>query len=278
MSIVFFGSSKYSAIVEKALHEKFGLSLVVTISDRPVGNPVKQFAQINNIPFITPDKLDQTIINEIKDYKPNFLVVADYGLILPKKLLELPKYAPLNVHHSLLPKYRGPSPAPTAILNGDKTTGVTIIKMTEEVDAGAILAQKEYQLKPDETTDSLLTELNKLGGQLLIKVINKYLKGEIKEVAQNEKDATYTNRMTKQNGFFDLDNPPPPEVLKRMIRAYYPWPSVWTRFKIHDSRFMILKFLPNQKLQVEGKNPMSYKDFVNGYKEGKEILQKLKLL
>lgn len=282
MNTVFFGSSKYSTIVEKALFEKFGLSLVVTISDKPVGrkkaitpSPVKKIAIENNIPVITTDKLDENIIDQIAKYNPDFLVVADFSLILPKELLGLPKFAPLNVHHSLLPKYRGPSPAPTAILNGDKLSGVTVIKMSEKMDAGDILAQKEYELNSDETTDSLLTILNTLGAELIIKVIKDYEK--IQPIPQDEPKATYTKKMTKEDGFFDIDNPPPPAILDRKIRAYFPWPGTWTKWKVDPAKpEKIIKFLPERRIQVEGKNPMNIKDFINGYPETKDkILQLL---
>src|SRR5205814_152532 len=131
--IVFFGSSQYSTIVEKALHSTFGLTRVVTVTDKPVGrkkirtaSPVKSFAIEQHIPVITADKLTPDIVDSIQQEKPDFLVIADYRLILPKKLLDIPAYAPLNVHHSLLPKYRGPSPAPAALLSGEITTGVSI--------------------------------------------------------------------------------------------------------------------------------------------------------
>ncbi|MCL4415564.1 MAG: methionyl-tRNA formyltransferase [Patescibacteria group bacterium] len=271
MNIVFFGSSKYSVIVEKALFEKFGLSLVVTIPDKPVGrkqiltpSPVKKFAVDNNIPVLTFDKLDENSLEKIKEYNPDFLVVADYGLILPDKLLELPKYAPLNIHHSLLPKYRGPSPAPTAILNGDEVTGVTVIKMSEQMDTGDILAQEKYELSPNETTDSLLTKLNELGASLVINVIENYEK--IKPVPQDESKAVYTKKMEKKDGYFDITNPPSFEELDKMIRAYYPWPNAWSKIKIRNQELRI-KFLPNKMIQVEGKNPMNIKDFINGYPE-----------
>src|SRR3989344_1366201 len=160
MNILFFGNTKYSVIDEEILHRKFGLSLVITIPDKPSGrkrelkpSPVKKFALENNIPVLTFERLDsnaiKTINSTMKQSNPlrpplastqarseasnktiDFIVVADYGLILPNQVLELPRYAAINVHHSLLPKYRGPSPAPTAILNGEKISGVTIIKMT----------------------------------------------------------------------------------------------------------------------------------------------------
>lgn len=305
MKIVFFGNTKYSVIVAKKLHNEYGLSSVVTIPDRPIGrkkvltpSPVKQFALEHNIPVLTGDSFyssseakrsrevssrqARTInIEEIVSFNPDFLVVADYGLILPKALLQIPKYAPLNVHHSLLPKYRGPSPAPTAILNGDKVSGVTIIKMTSEVDAGPIFAQKEYTLKPDETTDSLLTALNTLGGKLIVDVIKNY--GTLKPITQDESAASITKRIAKQDGYIDLANPPTPEKLDRMIRAYFPWPTAWTRIVLRlnldqGSTFQkerIVKFLPGQKLQVEGGRPMPLKDFLNGYPEFKNTIEKL---
>lgn len=281
VKVVFFGSSKYSVIVAKNLLERFGLSAVVTTSDKPVGrgkiltpNPVKLFALENHIPVITALRLDGKIAESIKNLSPDFLVIADFGLILPNELLSAPKYAPLNVHHSLLPKYRGPSPAPTAILNGDKISGVTIIKMSEKLDGGEILAQKEYALKPDETTDSLLARLNELGSQIIIPVIEHFKKYEENAIKQDESRASFTRKITKEDGYIDLDKPHSPQKLDRMIRAYYPWPGVWSR-QIINNKSSIIKFLPQQKLQVEGKKPMTYKDFLNGYTEAKTWLLKL---
>lgn len=282
MNVVFFGNTKYSVIVAEAVRKKFGLALVVTNPDRPAGrrhiltpNPVKTFALENNIRVITADKLDQGIIGQIAKLKPDFLVLTDYGLILPKDILALPEYAPLNIHHSLLPKYRGPSPAPTAILNGEKISGVTIIRMNEQVDAGQILAQKEYHLKGDETTDSLLIQLNTLGGKIIIPVIENYLKGTIKPVKQDEAKATFTKRLKKEDGLIDLENPPAPDILDRMIHAYHPWPGVWTKWKIAGGGWRIVKFLPERKVQVEGGKPMTVKDFLNGYPEASKWVSKI---
>lgn len=212
------------------------------------------------------DKLDQPVLEKISSLKPDFLIVEDYGLILPEHLLAIPKYAALNIHHSLLPKYRGPSPAPTAILNGDKVSGVSIIKMTEKVDAGPILAQQEYTLKENETTESLLTKLNQLGGELLIKILPDLVEGGIVPKEQDNAIASYCNRITKQDGYFEIDNPPSPEILDRMIRAYYPWPTVWTLFRQGSKgQAKIVKFLPGGKVQMEGKKPINFKDFLNGY-------------
>lgn len=254
MKIVFFGNTKYSTIGAKILHKAFPVTLFVTIPNSPVAILAKQ----TNIPYLETKTLDQPIIDHVKKLNPDFLVVEDYGLILPKELLEIPKYAPLNIHHSLLPKYRGPSPAPFAILAGDKISGVTIIRMNEEVDAGDILTQVEYTLKDDETTDSLLTRLNEIGGHLMVGVIKQYLEGTIKPIPQNYSQVTFTKRFTKKDGYFDLNNPP--THLDRMIRAYHPWPGVWTRWNNK-----IVKFYPDGRMQMEGKKILSFKDFLNGY-------------
>lgn len=273
MKIVFFGSSKYSVIVAKQLQEKFGLALVVTSPDKIaprksklVPSPVKEFAIVHNLAIISPPKLDKEVTNQISKFEPDFLVVADYGLILPKELLTLPKYVPLNVHHSMLPKYRGPAPAPFVILAGEKKSGVTIISMTEEVDGGDILAQKEYELSPDETTDSLLSTLNKLGAEILVEVIQSYINSTQKPVKQDSSKATYTHRLKKEDGFFDNNDPPDPKTLNRMIRAFYPWPGTWCQLTLHGRQFTV-KFLPDHPflVQPEGKRPLTITQFENGY-------------
>lgn len=281
MKIVFFGSSKYSRIVEQEVHKKYPLACVVTVPERQSGSqifesPVKNFADENNIPVITSDTLSEEIIGNISKLEPDFLIVADYGIIIPKKLLKMPKKAAINVHHSLLPKYRGPSPAPSAILNGEKTTGVTIMEMGEKLDTGDILAQEEYEIKPTDTTDSLLMTLNTLGAEILLEVLGDFDKYHESRRKQDESQTSYTPKMGKENGFIDLEKIPSSEKLDRMIRAYYPWPGVWTRYNIGEKKLRI-RLLPEKKIQVEGKKAMSFKDFINGYKEGKDFLKKLNL-
>jgi len=258
VNIIFFGNTKYSTIGLQLVNKVFPISLIIT--KKIDFNPVKKIAENLRIPFIESDKLDNNIVEKIKSSNPDFFVVEDYGLILPKEALELPKYAPLNIHHSLLPKYRGPSPAPTAILAGDKISGVTIIKMNESVDTGDILAQKEYELSDMETTDSLLIKLNELGGQLVIDVINQFLKNIQKPLLQDNSKASFSKRFTKEDGYFDINTPPDSEKLDKMIRAYYPWPGVWCKWN-----GKIVKFMPNEMIQMEGKKAISVKDFLNGY-------------
>ncbi len=280
MKIVFFGNTKFSLIGAKIIHTRFPLSLIVTLPDRPnkkgeiIPNSLKTFAIENKIPYLLVNKIIDETVDQIAELKPDFLIVEDYGLLLPERLLKIPKYESLNIHHSLLPKYRGTSPAPFTILAGDKVTGVSVIAMNEKVDAGNILAQAEYAIKSNETTESLLMQLNKLGGEIIIPVIEDYINGKIDPIKQDGSKATFTKRMYKIDGHFDINNPPNKEKLDRMIRAYFPWPTAWTRIKINGKE-KIVKFLPEQKLQVEGGKSMSIKDFFNGYPEIKENFKEL---
>lgn len=249
MTIVFFGNTKYSLIGLKIIAATYPISLIVTNPDSPV-------AKFEGIPLLQTDKLDPQSIEKISKLKPDYLIVEDYGLILSDQLLAIPRIASLNIHHSLLPKYRGPSPAPTTILNGDKISGVTIIEMGSDVDAGDIVAKEKYSLAENETTDSLLTVLNDLGGKLLVSVLPKY--PSIKKIKQDSKLASFTKKISKQDGYFDINNPP--QNLDRIIRAYYPWPNAWTLWN-----GKIVKFYPKGQIQMEGKKVISLQDFLNGY-------------
>lgn len=280
MKIVFFGNTKYSLIGAQIIHEHLGISQIVTIPDRPdkrgrmQKSPLKTFGEEHAIPVLEVNKITDDVIEQIKTFAADFFVVEDYGLLLPEKLLAIPKQAALNIHHSLLPKYRGSSPAPEALLNGEKTTGVSVIMMTKKLDAGDILGQKTYEIKPDDTTDSLLTVLNQLGGELIIPILQNFDEAKVKAVKQDESQVVLTKMMKKEDGYIDPANPPETNQLDRMIRAYFPWPTVWTRLSINGQE-KIVKFLPGNKLQVEGKTPMSVKDFINGYPELKEEITHL---
>lgn len=280
MKIVFFGNTKYSLIGAQIIHEHLGISQIVTIPDRPdkrgrmQKSPLKTFGEEHAIPVLEVNKITDDVIEQIKTFAADFFVVEDYGLLLPEKLLAIPKQAALNIHHSLLPKYRGSSPAPEALLNGEKTTGVSVLMMTKKLDAGDILGQKTYEIKPDDTTDSLLTVLNQLGGELIIPILQNFDEAKIKAVKQDESQVVLTKMMKKEDGYIDPANPPETNQLDRMIRAYFPWPTVWTRLSINGQE-KIVKFLPGNKLQVEGKTPMSVKDFINGYPELKEEITHL---
>ena len=254
MKVVFFGTPDFVEPVIKVLDKNFEL-----------------LKSIRN-----PKELNSGTIKQLKNLNPDLFVVASYGVIFTGDFLNIPKYGSLNIHPSLLPKYRGPTPVQTAILNGDKKTGVTIIKMDQEVDHGPILAQKEIEINDNDTSETLLKKTFELGAKMLSTVLSNYIKGEIKISPQAHENATFTQHLTKKDGFITLTNPPSPEKLDRMIRAFYPWPGVWFKTKLNGEN-LIVKLLPGEKIQVEGKNPMTYKDFINGYKEGENILKQLKL-
>ncbi len=256
MKIVYFGSRNYDEPVLEGLEKKFDLSLIVKSSD------------INS-----KEDLEELV----KETDAVLGVVANFGHVISKKIIDHFPKGILNVHPSLLPKYRGPTPVQTAILNGDKIAGVTIIKIDEIVDHGPILEQTKEKIKNSDTSETLLKRLFERGAKILPNIISKYIASYIKITKQNEKKATFTQILTKESGFINLNNPPSKEFLKRMIRAFYPWPGTWFRTKISEKK-LIVKLLPDKKIQVEGKNPMGYKDFVNGYKEGAEILSRLGLL
>lgn len=254
--IIFLGTTRYSIIGAEIINKGYPISLVVT---KPSSPPI-EWATKNNIQYLETTIFDKNIVEEIARLEPDFLIVEDFGLILPPELLRVPKVDALNIHHSLLPKYRGAAPAPFAILNGDKVTGVTVISMTEEVDAGDIIAQKTYTISSDETTDSLLTKLNELGGKLMVKVLDDYLKGKVKKTKQDPSKVVLTKRLSKDDGYFEIDNLPDTDTLDRMIRAYFPWPAVWTRWQ-----GKIVKFYPKGAVQMEGKKAIPLKNFLNGY-------------
>lgn len=218
--------------------------------------------------FVLPIKEELTkhftLVNLLEE--ADLGVIAAYGQILTKEQLNTPKYGAINVHPSLLPKYRGPSPIQQAILNGDKTTGVTIIKMDEEVDHGPIIYQDTLELSKEDNFDILSKKMFLNAAEILPKIIEDFTSGNIKLVEQTHKETTYTDKLTRESGYFDINNPPSADKLDRMIRAYYPWPGVWTRFRQGSSgQAKIVKFLPGDLIQMEGKKAIFLKDFLNGY-------------
>lgn len=257
-SIVFFGSDSFVTSVLEALEENFDVCATVTAPDSAVANCFKGLS-------FTPNKLDEEFELQLSTLNPDLFIVASYGKILPSTLLKVPKFGALNVHPSLLPKYRGPSPIPATILNGDKVTGVTIIKMDKEMDHGSIVATRKISLTGQEIFPELINKLFQLGADLLVKIIPDFVSGKIKSKRQNHAKASFCQFIRKKDGYFDLPagRQVSAEFLKeldRMIRAYYPWPGVWTRW--HDR---IVKFLPGGLIQMEGKKAISWKDFLNGY-------------
>lgn len=290
LKVIFFGTPSFVIPVLSSLIKNFSVVAVVTAPDKPTGrnrqltpSPIKEY--ISHIGGVIK-VLDA--IEQLENLNPDLFVFAGYGKLVHKTVIELPTYGSLNLHPSLLPKYRGPSPIQSAILSGEDNTGITIYKMDEKLDHGPILYQKQRILKKTDTLETLTNALFQDGADALPTVIEKYISDNLKPVQQDHRNTSFTRLITKLDGFIDLKHPPSPELLDRMIRAYYPWPTVWTKLKIPNTKSpasqrdkqitnKIIKFLPDKKIQIEGKKPMSMKDFVNGYpylqKEITELLR-----
>lgn len=274
MKVVFFGSSKFIIPVIEKLNKNFSLELVVT-TEKKDADAVPFFCEKNNIPILTVSKFDNEVINRIKSAGATIAVLAYFGMLLKKDVLDIFPDGIINIHPSLLPKYRGATPVQSAIINGDHETGVSIIRLDEKMDHGPILIQKKEKIFSYDTTETLHDRLFKKGAEILSEIIQEYEAGKIIAQPQNDTKATYTKRsFMRQDGFIDSDNPPDKSQLDRMIRALHPWPGVWTVIRVKNKELRI-KFLPGNFLQLEGKKPMPYKDFFNGYPELKEILLKL---
>jgi len=261
-NILFFGTPEFVTPICDALWDMTGsvpvnLVGVVTTPDKPVGrkqiltpSPIKQWALEKNIPVFTISHYPFPII------QPDLGILAAYGQIIPQEIINLFPKGILVIHPSLLPKYRGASPIQSAILNGDKKTGCSIIKMDAKMDHGPIVYQFEEEIKPEDTSMDLYNRIFVKTAEILKIVIPDYLEDKIILREQNHDEATYCKILTKNDGYFEYDNPPDKETLNRMIRAYSPWPSVWTMFQ--EKR---IKFLPNNMVQLEGKNPVGIEQF-----------------
>jgi methionyl-tRNA formyltransferase len=209
---------------------------VVTRPDQPRGrgqkpqsSEVTAIAAHNGIPTLKPVKIRTTeFLAELKAFEPDLLVVAAYGRILPNDVLAVPRIMPINVHASLLPRHRGAAPIEGAILAGDSDTGVTIMRVVEQMDAGAMLHTRAIPIAGDETTGSLKNRLAKLGAEALLEALEKLRRGDLTETPQDESLATYTKIITKADATIDWLKPA--AQIERMTRAYDPWPVARTTF------------------------------------------------
>lgn len=271
-TIVFFGSGEYTLPVIKRLSNH---NLVLVISNEN-NKKLSLFFDTHSIPYITSQLKERSVIERIKALRPTLAVLASYGAFIPNEVINLFPNGIINIHPSLLPLYKGPSPIQYTLLNGDTQTGVTLIKLDSEIDHGPILSQKPYSLTGNETTDDLLFILFEIGAEMVEREITKLENGEAQtEKPQDHSKETWSYKIERKDGQISLKNPPGKEQLDNMIRAYYPWPGVWFNLNL-KGQAKIVKILPEGKIQVEGKKPMFYKDFVNGFgEEGKRILELL---
>ena len=302
MKIVFMGTPDFSLQPLKSLVEAgHDVSLVLTREDKKRNRgelsptPVKELAQELNIPVLTPSKMkDESLIERLKSENADFFVVVAYGKILPKEILDIPKFGCINIHASLLPEYRGAAPIQWSIIDGKKKTGITTMLMDEGLDTGDILKQYELPIADDETGGSLFDKLAILGGEAIADTITNF--DSITPTPQGEATTEYAKMISKQMGEIDFNKSA--TEIERLIRGMNPWPSAYTKYegkvlKIWEAKVSEnISELPNinlsenygkiysinkdifiicnnsvlkvLSLQLEGKKRMSAKDFLLG--------------
>jgi methionyl-tRNA formyltransferase len=296
---IFAGTPEFALSYLKGLLDSpdFEVLGVITQPDKPSGrkqeltpSPVKILAQESGLKVFQPEKLrkDETIVAELSVLQPDLLIVVAYGQIIPQTILDLFPKGCINVHPSILPKYRGASPIQNTILNGDTTTGVSIMLMDAQMDHGPILTQSTFTLTGEETNESLHRKLAESGVPLLIQTIKDYLAGKINPQPQNEAEATYCQTITKEDGRIDWQDEA--IKIKNKIYAFYPWPATWTmlnggrlkifppveitteslqsgQVKINGTKMIVgtgKNSLSLHQIQLEGKKPVDTESFIRG--------------
>ncbi|MDP3710471.1 MAG: methionyl-tRNA formyltransferase [bacterium] len=305
--IIFWGTSEFAVpSLQSLVNSGYLISAVITNPDKPIGrkqiltpSPIKITAEEHKIPVYQPTNLKTYNLKPITS-SVDLFVVASYGKIIPLEILQRPKYGALNIHPSLLPRWRGPSPIQYTILSGDKETGVTIMKIDEKMDHGPILVGRELETTKHKLQITkiqyreLHDELANLGAKLLIETLPKYLAGKIKPIPQDESKATYSKILTKEDGKITWSKSA--EEIERQIRAFDPWPGSWTKIKYKDRELRIVieeaevlnensdnpagfiwqlggnlcvqtgkGVLAIKKLKIEGKNSLKSDEFLRGY-------------
>ena len=271
MKILFMGTPDFAKeSLEELIKNEFEICGVVTQVDKPKGRgmklipcPVKEYAISQNLEVFQPEKINKNedFISQIKSLNPDIICVVAYGKILPKEFLEIPKFGCVNVHPSLLPKYRGSAPIQWAILNGDKKTGVTTMYMNEKMDSGDIILQTEVDIEENETTGELWNRLSKIGANLLVETVKKIENGTVKRTKQSE-EFTLAPMIEKQDAKIDWENMNADKI-KNLVRGLNPILGAYC--VIGEKK---LKFWKVQKFTIE--------EFINKYEEFKEYSFKFK--
>ena len=278
-NIIFFTTDNFGLeILVGLVAAGYKISAIVTDCTKPSGrgrkiskSQAQLVAERLEIPLLEiEDVKDKNAEDKIRYYKPDLGIVASYGHILPTNIFKIPKYGIINVHPSLLPKYRGASPIASAIISGEKQTGVTLIKISEKVDQGGIIAQAIHNIDIDDTTEILQRKLTILANKLLIQTLPDFIDGKIKPQKQKESEASSTKKIKKEDGLINWKKPT--KYIERQIRAYKPWPGTYTF--LHGKRIIIHKAHLNKDgqlvldiVQPEGKKPMPASAFAKGNKK-----------
>ena len=262
LRLVFMGTAPLAAASLDALLKEpaFAVTAVVSQPDRPKGrdlklqpSAVKELALQHHLPVLQPEKArDAAFIEELRALQPDLIVVAAYGQILPVAILELPRFRCVNVHASLLPKYRGAAPIQWAILNGDPETGVTIMQVEAGLDTGPMLGRVVTPIRPEDNAQTLHDRLATLGAELLVLTIPDYVAGRIMPVPQPAEGACYARKITKEDGRIDWSLPA--RTLWNRLRGLTPWPGTFT-FLPAEPRPLLLKIWEAVPLEKSGGVP-----------------------
>jgi methionyl-tRNA formyltransferase len=264
-SVVFFGSPDFAIPSLIAVNNNYKITGVVTQPDRPAGRgkvvtppPVKVLAKELGIPLIQPDRLkDPGVIEQLRKWNADVYVVAAFGQIFRKNILDIPPYGFVNVHASLLPRWRGAAPIQAAILAGDEYTGITIMKVDQGIDTGDIISQKQIKIMEQETAGELSERLAIAGAELLIETLPAYLSGIIESQQQNEAESTYAGMIRKEDAILGAGESA--QMMERKIRAYHPWPVA--RLGLENSQVLIHKVRVEMGINLSADVKYIYKGF-----------------
>lgn len=302
--IVFMGTSLFAKeILAGLVEEGYNVEAVFTRPDKKIGreqklniSSVKEIAAMHSIQICQPDEFNAEIVNEVKILTPDIIVVTAYGKILPRNLLEIPTFGCLNIHASLLPKYRGPSPIQNALLNDDQKTGVTLIKMDSGIDTGDILSRKEIPIEKSDNAETLSKKLSMLGKSLLLETLPLVFEKKVKPQKQDEQKATFCQLIEREDGHIFWNEEA--RVIYNKFRALFPWPGIFTfcritgkmrrlklcKISIDEAESEVKKNIGEvfeddnriciqaakgkvilEEVQLEGKKPMTVKELLMGY-------------
>lgn len=306
MKIIFLATSRIALKTFYSLMGEHEIKAVITQPDRPKGRSkelarslIAEAAEEKKVKLYKPEKLDKKLIEELKNYNADLFITFSFGVILKEEFFGITKNGGINIHPSLLPKLRGPSPIKTAILNGNKKSGITIQKINLKVDSGDILYQEEFDIKPDDNAISIEEKVSDISSDIINPFLQKYLKDELEIKPQNNSEATYCKMIKKENGLIDWNQNG--ENIINKIRAFINWPIAYSfidknRINIYKASInnnidkneykdlkngsilfadkqmgIIVKindsFINIEELQQKGKKIMFWKDFINGYRD-----------
>lgn len=302
VNIAFFGSPSLAAACLKDLIKTYSVKAVFTKPDKQVGRgrkikstKVNDIAVSEKIPVYKPQKLNAAVIESLVEFKTDLIVVVAYGKILPENILSQPRFGALNLHASLLPKYRGPSPIQAALLNGDRLTGMSVQLMNSVIDTGDIVSQEKIFIHPEWTAEDLLNEFIERAPPFLVDSINSYISGQVTPKKQPENGVSYCSIITKEDGLIDWSRSS--EIIKNRVNAFNIWPVSYTYLEGKVLRIYNVRVLQDggnagsqpgkiidldkregiivetgqgmvsiQVLQLENKKRMTFNEFLNGYR------------